>query len=66
MEAVQKKEAMLKAKLDPWLEEAYQVSTTIQGKMMAAHTVEDQASRQRMSYRAVGSTSEAGSHVERD
>jgi len=33
VEATQKKVAILKAWLDPWLEEAYQVSVNIQGKL---------------------------------
>lgn len=33
VEAMQKKVAVLKARLDPWLEEAYQVSTNIHEKL---------------------------------
>jgi len=33
LEEAQKKEALLKTKLQPWLEEAYQVTTSIQYKL---------------------------------
>jgi len=33
VEAAQKREEMLKARLGPWLEEAYRVSTNIQEKL---------------------------------
>lgn len=33
VEVAQKKEALLKAKLEPWLEEYYQITTTIQDKL---------------------------------
>lgn len=33
VEAVQKKEVVLKVRLGSWLEEAYQVTTNIQGKL---------------------------------
>jgi len=33
VEAARKKEALLKARLEPWLEESYQIMTTIQDKL---------------------------------
>ena len=33
VEAVQRKEETLKARLEPWLDEAYEITTTIEGKL---------------------------------
>lgn len=40
VEEAQRKEAMLKARLGPWLDEAYKVTTNIQEKLMGLQTTQ--------------------------
>lgn len=66
VEAAQKKEATLKSRLGPWLDESLPGLTQHTGKVskLATYITEHQVSQRRTSHKAVGGTSEAGSHAE--